>query len=239
MATPAPVSRIRELRTVSMDLIDPLRFGNPHVMSDRMRGHLRASIGEFGIVEPIVAREVSGRYEILNGHHRFAELKETGAVEIDVVVVEADDKKARAIALALNRITADWDYDALSRYVDDALKDGAQADWLASVTGFGNDEIGVLTAQLASSSAALAASDSALEGSGENLDALAASAEQAVAAQQPLATITMFTSAADAELVLEHFRLKAKVGAGTHLKNGAIDGTALAAFLQLNLPGPT
>jgi hypothetical protein len=142
-------SRIKEHKRVALDLLDPFAFGNPRRMEDQMRATLAHSLSEFGIVEPIVVRpkpDAPGRFEILNGHHRYDALKSMNEQDADVVVVDLpDDQKARALVLALNRISADWDKEQLDSYVNAILSDGATPEWLTGVTGFTAQELDQLS----------------------------------------------------------------------------------------------
>lgn len=140
-------SRIVGTKRVNVDAVDPFRFGNPRAMTDAMRDVLARSIDELGYVQPVMVREVRNgrktRYEILDGHHRYDAVKTRGGAEIDVLVVDVpDDAKARKLALALNRIGADWTPEKLAEYVDSMLADGiaTPADILAT-TGFAADEL--------------------------------------------------------------------------------------------------
>jgi len=143
-------SKVLAHKRVSLASLDPFAFGNPRRMTEGMKGTLQASLTEFGIVEPIVVRVKPGvkplRYEILNGHHRFDALTTMGEVQADIVVVDLpDDKQARALVLALNRISADWDQEQLQTYVDALLADGGSAEWVSGVTGFTGAELDSLT----------------------------------------------------------------------------------------------
>jgi ParB-like chromosome segregation protein Spo0J len=59
------------------------------------------------MVQPIVARRSDG--VILGGHQRYQAAKDEGWREVPVVWWEGPDAKARALNLALNRISGDWD----------------------------------------------------------------------------------------------------------------------------------
>jgi DNA modification methylase len=83
---------------------DPL---NPRVMPPSGMAALVRSIGEFGFVEPLVARP-SDRL-IIGGHMRFVAAGQLGLTHVPVVWFEGDDKAARALNLALNKIGGAWD----------------------------------------------------------------------------------------------------------------------------------
>jgi len=87
---------------------------NPRRMTASAKAGLKASLGRFGLVIPLVWNRRSGN--LVGGHQRLAVLKEDGlgpGDEVDVVVVDLPDDQERALNLALNnpgskgRFTAD------------------------------------------------------------------------------------------------------------------------------------
>jgi hypothetical protein len=75
---------------------------NPRKMRAAPRAGLRASLEEFGCVQPIVANRIRGRWEIVSGHQRHRELLEIGWTAAPCVTVRLSAKKAAALALTLN-----------------------------------------------------------------------------------------------------------------------------------------
>lgn len=138
-------------RKIRVDHTDGLRFGNPRQMRPRMKEVLSNTIAELGFAKPIIVRDVGeGRYEVIDGHHRLEYALEHGLKTIDAMVIDVpDDVKAKALALALNRVSADWVSEDLDAFVDGLLKDldtvGA-ATWVADVTGFSGEEVEALLA---------------------------------------------------------------------------------------------
>lgn len=64
---------------------------------------LADSIGEHGVIQPIIVRDAGeGYYEIIAGERRWRASKLAGLTEIPAIVVEADDKKAAELALIEN-----------------------------------------------------------------------------------------------------------------------------------------
>lgn len=63
---------------------------------------LADSISANGLLQPILVRMVSDRYEIIAGERRFRACKLAGLLEIPVIVVEADDVTAAKYALIEN-----------------------------------------------------------------------------------------------------------------------------------------
>ncbi len=77
---------------------------------------IKNSITEFGYCEPII---VNTDMTIIGGHQRAKVLKELGYDEIDCVVIDIDKTKEKALNIALNKITGEWDMSALAKLLDD------------------------------------------------------------------------------------------------------------------------
>jgi hypothetical protein len=73
---------------------------NPRKISPEALAGLRKSIEEFGLVEPIVYNTKTQR--VIGGHQRLKVLMEMGEKETDVVMVDLDEKKEKALNIALN-----------------------------------------------------------------------------------------------------------------------------------------
>ena len=65
---------------------------------------LKRSIEQFGYVEPVIWNEKTGR--VVGGHQRLKVLTDMGITEVDVVVVDMDTEKEKALNIALNRSAA-------------------------------------------------------------------------------------------------------------------------------------
>jgi ParB/RepB/Spo0J family partition protein len=78
---------------------------------------LAESVREKGVLEPILARPVGNRYELVIGSRRFAAAKEAGLKRIPTVVREMDDEEAIIVSLMENvqrrDIEPEEEYDAL------------------------------------------------------------------------------------------------------------------------------
>ena len=94
---------------------------------------LKKSIETFGFVEPLV---VNIRNNVLiSGHQRYKILCQTGATETEVVTVDLDESKEKALNLAMNKIEGFWDYEKLQSLFEEFDKDEL------TVTGFTLAEI--------------------------------------------------------------------------------------------------
>ena len=96
---------------------------------------LKRSIEEFGYVEPVIWNKTTGR--VVGGHQRLKVLIDLGITEVDCVVIEMDEAKEKALNIALNKISGDWDKDKLALLISDLQGEAFDV----SLTGFDPDEI--------------------------------------------------------------------------------------------------
>lgn len=88
---------------------------NARLHPDENLADIRASLKEFGQVEPLVVQKSSSK--IVGGNGRYKVMQELGWTECDVAFVEMDNMKATALGIALNRASerAEWDTDVLNK----------------------------------------------------------------------------------------------------------------------------
>ena len=96
---------------------------------------LKRSIEQFGYVEPVIWNKTTGR--VVGGHQRLKVLMDMGMTEVDCVVVEMDEDKEKALNIALNKISGEWDKDKLALLIADLQG----ADFDVTLTGFEPAEI--------------------------------------------------------------------------------------------------
>lgn len=99
---------------------------------------LKLSITEFGYVEPVIWNQTTGR--VVGGHQRLKVLQDMGMTEIDCVIIEVSEEKEKALNIALNKISGDWDTDKLALLITDLQG----SDFDVSLTGFEPAEIDAL-----------------------------------------------------------------------------------------------
>ena len=96
---------------------------------------LKRSIEQFGYVEPVIWSKTTGF--VVGGHQRLKVLLDMGITEVECVVVEMDAEKEKALNIALNKISGEWDKDKLALLIADLQG----ADFDVSLTGFEPAEI--------------------------------------------------------------------------------------------------
>lgn len=103
---------------------------------------IRNSLNEFGYADPIV---INRDGTIIKGHQRCTIMMDLGLEEADVIVLDIPDKrKEKALNLALNRITGQWDESLLK----DLLQELDLEHYDFSVTGFQRDDLADLIQRL-------------------------------------------------------------------------------------------
>ena len=96
---------------------------------------LKRSIEQFGYVEPVIWNEKTGR--VVGGHQRLKVLTDMGITEVDVVVVDMDTEKEKALNIALNKISGEWYTEKLALVIADLQG----TDFDVSLTGFDPEEL--------------------------------------------------------------------------------------------------
>lgn len=104
---------------------------------------IKQSILTFGMVEPIVWNRRTGN--IVSGHQRYTVLCDLGHDEVEVSVIDVGEAQEKALNIALNKISGEWDDDKLAEILDELA---ANADeMLVSLTGFSQEELDEFFAQ--------------------------------------------------------------------------------------------
>ena len=129
------------INVVNIDTLIPAEY-NPRIeLKPGMPEYekLKNSIQEFGYVEPIIVNDRTGK--VIGGHQRINVLKDLGYKEVEVVHVDLDDAHEKALNVALNKISGNWDAEKL----EDLLRDiNLNTDLDVEFTGFDNDELATI-----------------------------------------------------------------------------------------------
>ena len=125
-----------EFRKIAIKDLKPAAYNPRKALKpgDKEYEKIKKSIQEFGYCEPVI---VNSDMTIIGGHQRVTVLKDLGYAEIDCIVIEIDKTRERALNIALNKITGEWNKELLADLIAD-LKD---SDFDVSFTGFDPPEI--------------------------------------------------------------------------------------------------
>lgn len=123
-------------KKLQIDTLKPATY-NPRKdlkPGDKEYEKIKNSIHEFGYVDPII---VNSDFTIIGGHQRWKVLKHMGYTEVDCVVIDIDKTKEKALNVALNKISGEWNTDLLA----DLIQDLQSLDYDLGFTGFDPPEI--------------------------------------------------------------------------------------------------
>lgn len=129
-----------DIRTIPLAELNPSAY-NPRKdlkPGDAEYEKLRRSVEEFGYVEPIIWNARTGN--IVGGHQRYKILEELGYTEIECVVLDIDGQREKALNVALNKISGEFDIPILT----DLLRELSESDFDVSLTGFDAAEMSEL-----------------------------------------------------------------------------------------------
>jgi ParB family transcriptional regulator, chromosome partitioning protein len=110
VAAETSVERPRGQRRVPTEALRPNARNPRRMFSNTELDELVASLRERGIIQPIVARPVSGThdaYEIIAGERRWRAAQRAGLHEVPVVIIDATDAEALQLAIIENVQRAD------------------------------------------------------------------------------------------------------------------------------------
>lgn len=124
------------IQKISIEKLKPAEY-NPRKdlkPEDEEYQKIKKSLIEFGYVAPVI---VNSDMTVIGGHQRLKVLQDLGYTEIECNVVNLDKNQEKALNIALNKISGDWDYDKL----EDLLAELKEADMNLLSTGFNEKEI--------------------------------------------------------------------------------------------------
>lgn len=98
-----------EIRLLPIERLVPAPYNPRRPLTAKARKKLKASLAEFGLVEPLVWNERTGH--VVGGHARLDLLRELGHAAVPVSVVNLDDARERALNVVLNNLEAQGRYD--------------------------------------------------------------------------------------------------------------------------------
>jgi len=96
---------------------------------------LKKSILEFDYIDPIIWNQKTNR--VVGGNQRLKILKELGKEEVEVSVVDLEDDKEKALCIALNKISGEFDFPKLK----DLLVEIDTGNIDMEITGFDESEL--------------------------------------------------------------------------------------------------
>lgn len=129
-----------DIITIPLSEIKPAEYNPRKDLTPRNAEYkkIERSIEEFGLVQPLVWNKRSGN--LVGGHQRYKVLQAQGLEFVQVSVVDLPQGKEKALNLALNKISGQWDEDALFDVIQDLVEDDEFDIVDLDLTGFDTGE---------------------------------------------------------------------------------------------------
>jgi len=127
---------VLNIQKIQIDELKPAEY-NPRLdlqPSDKEYQKIKRSIEEFGYVDPVI---VNKDLTVIGGHQRIKALKDLGYTDIDCVVIDIDKTREKALNVALNKISGNWELTKLK----DLLEELDNGEFDIEITGFDMEEI--------------------------------------------------------------------------------------------------
>lgn len=137
------MKKTAELKMLPIEKLNPAEY-NPRKKlkpGDPEYEKIKRSIQEFGFADPVV---VNKDMTIIGGHQRVACAKDIGYTEVPCAIVDLDKTQEKALNVALNKITGEWNKELLA----DLIQDLQDSDFDTGLTGFDPPEIEQLMSQV-------------------------------------------------------------------------------------------
>jgi DNA modification methylase len=129
---------------VPLDTLQP-DPANPRVISKAELEALERSLRQYGFVQPVIARTED--HIVIAGHQRLTVARRLGMSHVPVIWVDLPSPRARALGLALNRISGDWDEQLLARLLGEL---SAIPEIDLATSGFAESDVAALLRQMES-----------------------------------------------------------------------------------------
>lgn len=107
---------------------------NPRKMDEKEMGNLQNSLKTFGFVDPVI---VNSNNTVIGGHQRISAWRRMGETKVPCIFVDIALEKEKALNIALNKISGDWDTKKLTNLLDDINS----SEFDITLTGFDEQEL--------------------------------------------------------------------------------------------------
>ena len=118
-----------QIKNLEINKLKPAEY-NPRQITTKQYKDLKASIEKFGIVDPLIVNQNKNTFTIIGGHQRYKIIKETvekhspkNTIKIPCVVLDLNEQEEKELNIRLNKSGGDWDFDLLSNFEIEELKD--------------------------------------------------------------------------------------------------------------------
>ena len=115
-----------KIKDVELSKLKPAEY-NPRQITKKQVKDLKESIEKFGIVDPLI---INSDNTIIGGHQRFAILNEASKKvdwqyppKVPCVILDLSKEQEKELNIRLNQNGGEWDFDLLSNFEIEELKD--------------------------------------------------------------------------------------------------------------------
>ena len=131
-----------ELKTLKVADLVPADYNPRKALKpgDKEYEKIKKSISEFGFADPVVVNKRTaeeGKYIIVGGHQRATVASDLGYTEVPCAIVDLDLEHEKALNVALNKITGEWNKELLA----DLIAELDEANFELGFTSFDPPEI--------------------------------------------------------------------------------------------------
>lgn len=109
---------------------------NPRKISKEEKDKLKQSLKEFGCIRPLVINKRTGN--LVSGHQMLDVAAELGWKDLPYIEIDLDEKKEKALNIAVNKLSGSWDYDKLNTILGEL---NALGDDYFKLSGFEDNEL--------------------------------------------------------------------------------------------------
>ena len=113
---------------------------NPNKLTGLKFDALVSQVKKYGMRQPLLVRKKAKFYEIIDGEHRFKASKQAGLKSVSCVVVDLNDKEAKAATIAMNNIKGKFDDLPLATLIAE-LNKGSELKELEELLAFNEREL--------------------------------------------------------------------------------------------------
>tara|TARA_R100000781_G_scaffold102595_1_gene66126 strand:- start:231 stop:725 length:495 start_codon:yes stop_codon:yes gene_type:complete len=108
-----------QIEIIKINKLKPAEY-NPRQITKKQYKDLKQSIEKFGLVDPIIVNKC---FTVIGGHQRLKVCKELKHKEVGCVILNLTKESERELNIRLNKSGGEWDFDLLSNFEIEELKD--------------------------------------------------------------------------------------------------------------------
>ena len=109
-----------KIEKIKINKLKPAEY-NPRQITKSQFNQLKDSIAKFGLVDPIIINQ-NGNI-VVGGHQRLKAMQQLNHTEIECVVLDLTPEEEKELNIRLNKNGGEWDFDLLSNFDIEELKD--------------------------------------------------------------------------------------------------------------------